>query len=282
MFLQLCVCPQGGLPQCMLGYTPCQGDPPAKETSCTPCQGYPLPGRTLLPERPPCQRDLPSCQGDPPARETSPTKETPLQAHNQGGNWGGSGPGPQPRGNWGGSAPGPHPRGKLRGIRSRPRPKVKLRGIRSRPTPKGEIQGDQIQAHTQGEIQGDQVHANIQVGNSGGSGPDPPRWLLLRAVRILLECILVLKIFWRKSGLFVGPLIFLFWTSGDVFLGFQSQGGFPCLHASLPVHKGFVRFTSGVTPAGLLMASVVSKLFWSTYLHSMIPIETRWYDVGQV
>ena len=34
-------------------------------------------------------------------------------------------------------------------------------GIRSRPTPKGEIQGDQVQA-------------NIQVGNSGGSGPDPP------------------------------------------------------------------------------------------------------------
>ena len=31
-----------------------------------------------------------------------------------------------------------------------------------------------LQAHTQGEIQGDQVQANIQVGNSGGSGPDPP------------------------------------------------------------------------------------------------------------
>ena len=44
--------------------------------------------------------------------------------------------------------PGPHPGGKLR-------------GIRPRPTPKGEIQGDQVQA-------------NIQVGNSGGSGPDPP------------------------------------------------------------------------------------------------------------
>ena len=45
-----------------------------------------------------------------------------TQAHIQGGNWGGSGPGPHPRG--------------------------KLRGIRSRPTPKGEIEGDQVQAHT--------------------------------------------------------------------------------------------------------------------------------------
>ena len=53
----------------------------------------------------------------------------------------------------------------------------------------------------------------------------------------------------RTQVLFVGPLIPLFWTSGDVCPGFQSQGGFPCLHASLPVHNGFLRFTSGVTPA---------------------------------
>ena len=102
----------------------------------------------------------------PPAKETThprrpPSRPTPrgeiegdqVQAHTQGGNWGGSDPGPHPRG--------------------------KLRGIRSRPTPKGEIQGDQ-------------VLANIQVGNSGRSGAEPPpRRLLLRAVRILLECILV-------------------------------------------------------------------------------------------
>ena len=42
-----------------------------------------------------------------------------LQAHTQGGNWRGSGPGPHPRG--------------------------KLRGIRSRPIPKGEMEGDQVQ-----------------------------------------------------------------------------------------------------------------------------------------
>ena len=125
-----------------------------------------------------------------------------IQAHSQGGNGGGSDPGPQAHtqgGNGGGSDPGPHPRGKLR-------------GIRSRPTPKGEIEGDQIQAHTQG-------------GNGGGSDPGPhPRgkWKGIRSrptpkgeiegdqiqapprsrlwhtvnewpVRILLECILVLQ-----------------------------------------------------------------------------------------
>ena len=33
------------------------------------------------------------------------------------------------------------------------------------------------------------------------------------------------KIFWRTHVLFVGPLIPLFWTSGNVCPGFQSQGG---------------------------------------------------------
>ena len=45
------------------------------------------------------------------------------------------------------------------------------------------------------------------------------------------------------------PLIPLFWTSGDVCPGFQSQGGFPQLCASSPAHNIFLRFTSGVTPA---------------------------------
>ena len=35
-----------------------------------------------------------------------------------------------------------------------------------------------------------------------------------------------IKIFSRTQVLFVGPLIPLFWTSGDVCPGFQSQGGF--------------------------------------------------------
>ena len=121
----------GFLPQCMLG------DPPTRET---PTKETPLPGRPPLPRRPPCQGDppCPPAKEAPPARETSlprrpPSRPTPkgeieedqVQAHTQGGNRGGSDPGPHPRG--------------------------KLRGIRSRPTSKGEIQGDQVQANNQGD-----------------------------------------------------------------------------------------------------------------------------------
>ena len=47
--------------------------------------------------------------------------------------------------------------------------------------------------------------------------------------------------FCRTRVLFVGSLIPLFWTSGDVYSGFQSQGGFltcslSCLHAILQIH----------------------------------------------
>ena len=61
--------------------------------------------------------------------------------------------------------------------------------------------------------------------------------------------------------LFVGPLIALFWTSGDVCPGFQSQGGFPRLHASLPVHNRFLRFTSGATPADCIEVSMAAEPF---------------------
>ena len=40
-----------------------------------------------------------------------------------------------------------------------------------------------------------------------------------------------LKIFWRTRVLFVGPLIPLFRTSGDVSSGFQSQSGFYLIRA---------------------------------------------------
>ena len=39
-----------------------------------------------------------------------------------------------------------------------------------------------------------------------------------------------LKTFWRRSVLFVGPLIPLFWTSGDISFGCQSQSGQPYSH----------------------------------------------------
>ena len=45
-----------------------------------------------------------------------------------------------------------------------------------------------------------------------------------------------IKLFFKKNlekkhkSFFVGPLILLFWTSGDVSSGFQNQSGQPYLH----------------------------------------------------
>ena len=50
---------------------------------------------------------------------------------------------------------------------------------------------------------------------------------------------------------FLGPLVPLFWISGDVSSGFQSQSGF-CLIRYFCVHSP--RFTSGATLADLLAA----------------------------
>ena len=58
----------------------------------------------------------------------------------------------------------------------------------------------------------------------------------------------------------------LFWTSGYVCPGFQSQVGSPCLGALLPACNRILRFTSGATPADLLITSMVAELFSSTYL----------------
>ena len=121
--------------------------PPAKEA--------PPAKETPLPRRQPPAKETPQKEA-PPAKETPPLgphprgkligirsrptlegeiEEDQIQAHTQGGNWGGSDPGPHPRG--------------------------KLRRLRSRPTPKGEIEEDLIQAHTQG-------------GNWGGSDSAHP------------------------------------------------------------------------------------------------------------
>ena len=50
----------------------------------------------------------------------------------------------------------------------------------------------------------------------------------------------------------MGPL---FWTSGDVCRGFQSQGGVTCTLSCL---RAILRFISGATPADLLVASMVA------------------------
>ena len=62
---------------------------------------------------------------------------------------------------------------------------------------------------------------------------DAPFWMFFKFKENLLK-----NNVWRTSILFMGPLITLFWTSGDVYPGFQSLGGFICLHASSPTRNG--------------------------------------------
>ena len=73
------------------------------------------------------------------------------------------------------------------------------------------------------------------------------------------------KFFWRKSVLFMGPLIPLLWTSVHICLGFQSP-----LFACFITCNEYLRFTSGATPADLFAANMVAEPFWSTYMHISI------------
>ena len=45
---------------------------------------------------------------------------------------------------------------------------------------------------------------------------------------LLFRIVFFFQSFWRTHVLFLGPLVPLFWISGDVSSGFQSQSGF-CL-----------------------------------------------------
>ena len=121
-----------------------------------------------------------------------------LQAHTQGGSQAHT---------WGGISR-PTPGGKLRGLAwgvSRPTPIGGLmstpRGV-SRPTPGGKLRGlawGGLQANTHrgspgphpGGSPGPHWGGGLQAHTWGVHDIPPPRWLLLRAVRILLECILV-------------------------------------------------------------------------------------------
>ena len=58
----------------------------------------------------------------------------------------------------------------------------------------------------------------------------------------------------------MGPLIPLFWTAGNVFSGFQSWVGFP-------VCNGFLRFTSGVTPAAFQFSWTVGREYIGQWLY---------------
>ena len=76
-----------------------------------------------------------------------------------------------------------------------------------------------------------------------------------------------LKKFLEDISPFVGPQITLFWTSGDVSSGLQSQSGQPysCL-AEVYVLYIFLRFTFGVTPVDFLVANMTAELISSTHL----------------
>ena len=70
--------------------------------------------------------------------------------------------------------------------------------------------------------------------------------------------------FWRTWFLFVGPLITLFWTSGDVSL-FMLGGGVCVTHS--------LRFTSGVT-GNLLMASMAVEPSLPHSCEALVGLET--------
>ena len=59
--------------------------------------------------------------------------------------------------------------------------------------------------------------------------------------------------FWGTKVLFMGQLIHLFWTSGDVFPEFQSQAGSLACFLTCVI----LRFTSGVTIAECLACKKV-------------------------
>ena len=88
--------------------------------------------------------------------------------------------------------------------------------------------------------------------------------------KLLYNCNYFFLLIFGENHYFLRPLIPLFCTSGDICPGFQSHYRFPCLNSWSAVYNGFLRFTSGVTPADLLMTSMVVEPFQSIYLHTSI------------
>ena len=77
---------------------------------------------------------------------------------------------------------------------------------------------------------------------------------------------------WRTQVLFVGPLITLFWTALVMSaLGFKArEDSLTCMLCLSTVCNGFLRFTSGVTLADLLVASMAAEPFHPFYLCTSI------------
>ena len=71
-----------------------------------------------------------------------------------------------------------------------------------------------------------------------------------------------LRKFLEDIVLFFGPLMPLFWTSGDVYSGFQSQGGSLVYFLACVI----IRFTFCVTYADCVGVNMAAEGFQSTYL----------------
>ena len=92
----------------------------------------------------------------------------------------------------------------------------------------------------------------------------------LRCLSFMLQNDLNVLVFKKNLEDILEATFTPFWTSGDTRLGFQSQGGCPHSCSLSPVHNRILRFTSGVTPADLLAASMAAEQFLSTYLQTSI------------
>ena len=78
----------------------------------------------------------------------------------------------------------------------------------------------------------------------------------------------------------MGPLIPLFWTSDDVSSGFKARVGSALFKLSGGKHcyvTHSLRFTSGVTPADLLVASMVTEPSLPHTCKALVGFETRSY-----
>ena len=62
----------------------------------------------------------------------------------------------------------------------------------------------------------------------------------------------------------MGPLIALFWTSGDVYPQLQSQGGSLACFLACVIR----RFTSSATPADCIEVSMTAEFLRSMYLQT--------------
>ena len=79
MFLQVCVCPWGGLPQCMLRYRPEQAPPPRDQGGLPQCMQAP-PRSRHSPEQAPPSAGTPLEQA-PPWDQTPPDKTPPADSY---------------------------------------------------------------------------------------------------------------------------------------------------------------------------------------------------------